>query len=108
MIRDEWDVSIQIKDELKKSLIFGFQSRLSIGEVLSFVGYRHEVLPILQKLSHGTRAYVWNADGLKGFVQRIDICVILNRVAKTKEYQEMTKFQVFDLAVLEAELEPIQ
>ena len=36
--------------------------------ILSFLGYRKEVMPILQKLSHSTRAYIVNSDGLPGFL----------------------------------------
>ena len=64
MLQDQWDIKVTIKSDLKKTLVFGFRSRLPIGVVLSFVGYRHEVLPVMQVLSHSTRAYICNADGL--------------------------------------------
>ena len=38
--------------------------------VLSFYGYQEPVVNLLQKISHSTRAYIWNADGLPGFLAR--------------------------------------
>ena len=61
-------VKVEIKEDLKHCLIFGLKARLPIAIVLEFVGYREEVWPLLQIISHGTRAYIWNAVGLKGFV----------------------------------------
>ena len=64
MLRDTWDIKADIKEEMKKGLIFGLRARLPIGMILGYVGYRHEVMPLLQIISHQTRAYIWNADGL--------------------------------------------
>ena len=49
------------------------QSRLAIGVMLGYVGLRHEVLPMMQVLSHRTRAYIWNEDGLQGFVENLGL-----------------------------------
>ena len=73
----DFSVDVEIKQELKKKLIFGMNSRLPIALILGYLGYRHEVLPIMQVLSHGTRAYIWNANGLPGFVTELDIIDIL-------------------------------
>ena len=62
-----------IKEELKKGLIFGLEARPPIGIVLGFFGYQHQVMKLMQCLSHGTRAYIVNADGLPGFVLKFDI-----------------------------------
>ena len=62
-----------IKEELKKGLIFGLEARPPIGIVLGFFGYQHQVMKMMQCLSHGTRAYIVNADGLPGFVLELDI-----------------------------------
>ena len=64
MLRDEFDLNTKIKDEMKKGLILGLDSRLPIGVVLGYLGYRSQIVSLMQKLSHGTRAYIWNADGL--------------------------------------------
>ena len=70
---EQFDIKVPIKDELKKNLILGIQARPPIGIILGFTGYRHLVLPLLQKLSHGTRAFIVNADGLSGFVLPLNI-----------------------------------
>ena len=62
------DIKVTIKDELKKSLIFGLRARLPIGVILGFYGYSYEVMRLMQVLSHGTRAYIINENGLPGFV----------------------------------------
>ena len=59
---------MQIKEELKSSLIFGFAARLPIAMILSYLAYRDVVISKLQKLSHSTRAYIVNAEGLPGFL----------------------------------------
>ena len=73
MIEGQLDIKIQIREELKKGLIFGLRARLAIGLVLGFVAYGDEVLHLMQTLSHSTRAYIINANGLKGFVTSFDI-----------------------------------
>ena len=65
---DNLDIKVSIKEELKSVLIFGLQARPPIAHILSFLGYIHEVMPIMQTLSHSTRAYVINTDGLKSFL----------------------------------------
>ena len=52
MIRDTFDIRIDIKDEMKKGLILGLKARLPIAMIFAYVGYRHEVVPLLQILSH--------------------------------------------------------
>ena len=59
-----WDIKVPIKQNLLKSLIFGLNSRLAIGVLLSFLDYSPEVIETLQVLSHSTRAYIYNIDGL--------------------------------------------
>ena len=40
MLREKFDIKVEIRDELKKGLILGLEARLPIGIVLGFVGYR--------------------------------------------------------------------
>ena len=82
---------------MKKGLILGFQARLPIGIVLGFLGFRHEVLPLLQKINHSTRAFLWNANGLQGFVRDMDAIPILSRAVKTDELKKVTKWQAIDI-----------
>ena len=68
-----------IKEELKKGLIFGLEARPPIGIVLGFYGYQPHVMKLMQCLSHGTRAYIVNADGLPGFVLEYDTLPFLRK-----------------------------
>ena len=52
----------------------------------------------MQFLSHETRAYIWNADGLQGFFKRPeDIMDMLRNAEKNGVLQEVTKYQEVDL-----------
>ena len=76
-MREAFDIRVTIRDNLKKGLVFGLQARLPIGLILGFFGFRHEVLSLMQTLSHSSRAYILNAKGLKGFVPQEPIIKIL-------------------------------
>ena len=93
----EFDIKVQIKDELKKGLIFGLKARPTIGITLSFVGYRDEVMPLMQTLSHATRAFIVNANGLPGFVVQFDIVKHLKEEDKAGKLENAKKWQVIDL-----------
>ena len=73
MLRTYFDIKIKIRSELIAKWVFGIKSRLPIAIILSFFGYREEVVPLLQILAHGTRAYIWNSDGLEGFLVKINL-----------------------------------
>ena len=77
-----------------KSLIFGLQARLPIAIILSYTGYRHDVILILQKLSHSTRAYIWNADGLEAFIKSFDIIAFLKDSEEEGLLEEVTRWQL--------------
>ena len=70
---DHFDIKVDIKEDLEKGLIFGLSARPPIAMILGFIDFQHEVLPILQTVSHETRAYTINADGLKSFIQEFEI-----------------------------------
>ena len=67
------DIKVPIRKEFEKRLIFGLNARPPIALVLSFFGFRHEVMLLMQTASHTTRAFIWNADGLPGFVIEMDV-----------------------------------
>ena len=76
--KENWDTKVPIEDCYLKEIPFDLiNSRGAIATVWTFVGYKHEVIEILQTLSHRTRAYVYNADGLQGFLVVLDIIKIL-------------------------------
>ena len=58
-------------------MIFDIESRLPNALILGFSGYRHEVHPIVQNLSHATRAYIVNSSGLPGFVAKPGVMQVL-------------------------------
>ena len=68
-----FDAKVAIRDEFRKELLFGLEARLPIAMILGLSDHRHEVLPAMQTISHATRAYIINADGLPGFVVSYDI-----------------------------------
>ena len=68
---ENFDIKVGIRQDLLKNLIFGLQARLPIGIILGFLDYKHKVTPLLQSLSHSTRAYIFNADGLQGFLKEL-------------------------------------
>lgn len=103
-----FDVKVPIKDELKKSLIFGLGSRLPIGVILGFVGFRHDVSPLMQTISHSTRAYIWNADGMRGFLCKAEIIKMLADFDKNGELENVKKLQVLDLDTIDDELRVLQ
>ena len=59
-------------------------------------------MPILQVLSHTTRAYIYNARGLPGFVNKFEITKFLQNANKkglledAKKWQEINIDQVID------------
>ena len=60
---------VPIRDELLTKLpVPILQSRLGFATILAYTGYKQEIFYILQKLSHGSRAYLFNAKGLPGFL----------------------------------------
>ena len=103
-LRDTLDVNVAIHED-KKCLVFGFQSRHVIANVLTFYGYRHESMQLMQVLSHGARAYIWNADCLQGFLKQFEVLHFLKQAEKQGELEVVTKWQVIDLKDIEEELE---
>ena len=97
---DKFDIIVPIKEELKKRLVFGIKARLAIGHILRFYDFIHKVNSIMQVLSHSTRAYIINADGLPGFLVKADLMPFANfkalPVAITLSYYG-DREQVYDL-----------
>lgn len=95
-MRETFDINEQIRDDLKKGLIFDLEARLPAATILAYSGYRREVLPLMQNISHATRAFIWNADGLLGFVQKVDIKNILVAAEKMGQLEQAKEQQVLD------------
>ena len=99
-----YNIRVSVKAELKQGLIFGLRSRLPIAVILGFLGHRHEVVPILQSLSHGTRAYIINADGLPGFLNSMKFIDFLREADKKGQLEHLKKWQVFDIEIVLREM----
>ena len=87
-----YDIKLEIKTKLKKQLIFGLDARLPIALIIGFMGYRHEVVPLMQTISHSTRAYLVNANGLRGFVDDLDIMKVLKKADSKKQLDRQRKW----------------
>lgn len=60
-------VAIHFQDSSK--LPFGqLQSRIGIALVLSYLDFNEEIADLMQKISHLSRVYFINGNGLKGFL----------------------------------------
>ena len=69
---------VPVRTELLKSFPFAnLESRAVTATVLSFADYKYEAIFMLIKLSHRARAYIKNADDLKGFLVEGNIIRIL-------------------------------
>ena len=79
----------------------GIQSRLATALIFSYVGNQHQVPGILQKLSHRTRAYIVNADGLKGFLIRLGkVAGIIHNAERMGRLKEVLRWQQVEIKVV--------
>ena len=70
---------------------------MPIAYILGFMGYCHQVMPVLQVLSHATRAYIHNARGLPGFIQKFEITKFLQSANKMGLLEEAKKWQEINI-----------
>ena len=84
----------------------GIESRVAMATIWACVDYKYEVIEILQKLSHSSRAYLWNANALPGFlVIKPDIIGILKRAHADGTIQEIETWHKINIDHLIAELQ---
>ena len=76
---------------------------MPIATILGYLDFRFYVIPILQRLSHSTRAYIVNADGLPGFFT-LDIFNILKNADEKGQLKYARKSKAFDIIELKDEL----
>ena len=99
-------IKVPIKESYLKCLPFSFlQSRNVIAGFLSFLGFESEVLQILQRLSHRTRAYIYNSCGLKNFLVSVDIMKSLYEAQENGVIEAYTKWQYVDLEKISQEIQ---
>ena len=77
------DGYVGIYSEHLRCIPFGkLQSRHVAAVMLSFFGSNEEVYEILRKASHKTRAYITNANGLKGFLVPFSVLGVLRTISE--------------------------
>ena len=64
-------------------------------------------MPLLQTLSHGTRAYITNADGLHGFIMTFDISKHLKEADGAGQLESAKKWQEINLEEISLKLETL-
>ena len=93
-------------------MIFGIEARPPIGMILGFYGFCHQVMKLMQRLSHRTRAYIVNAEGLPGFVLKyqfdIDIITFLYKADEAGQLEHARLYQNIDLSIVERKLEKFE
>ena len=72
------------------------QSRLIIASILTFYGDINDVYHLLQITSHKTRAYILNANGLKGFLVPT-VTSVLKKALADDELADVTEYQRVDM-----------
>ena len=57
-----------------------------------------QVIHTLQRLSHGCRAFIWNANGLSGFLVKVESVLWNLRLAeKNEQIKKIAKWQIVDM-----------
>ena len=97
---ENFDIKVKIREELKSSLIFGLQARPPIAHILAYFGYSYEVMHLMQTLSHATRAFFVNADGLQGFLVQFDLITFLEDAEDKGQLEKAKEWQVLQLETI--------
>ena len=63
-------------------------ARPPIGHIMGYYGYSDEVMQLMRTLSHATRAFIINANGLRGFVIQVSLIRILKDADKEDKFQQ--------------------
>ena len=62
---------------------------------MSYYGFRVDVYRLMQRLSHQSRAFITNANGLKAFILPFDLTRFLE-IADGEKFEEASKYQHVD------------
>ena len=73
--------------------------------MLSYLGDQEEVYGLMRVTSHRTRAYIKNADGLKGFLVASSIAHVLRPLTGTEDLKKLAEYQHIDIANVLIEIE---
>ena len=85
--------------------IEGIVAREATALIWTYLGWKHEVCPLMQRLSHSSRAYLINAKGLPGFLVPIDIPKMVTNLHKKGLLVEATKWHEIDLQSLSNDMQ---
>ena len=89
----KFDIKAPIKTDYLKEMPFkGIDGRLSMAIFWSYAGYKEDVLDKLQVLSHRSRAYIYNANGLNGFLVEKRIIRTLELAKKDGSFDEWSRY----------------
>ena len=76
-----------------------------MGTILGYLDFKIEIIHILQRLSHSSRAFIWNADGLPGFLVETDkVMWILEKAEKTQKIVQLSKWQHHDMDKIKGDI----
>ena len=102
------DIIVPVKEELYVWKIFGFKAFEPTARMLGYIGYRHQVIPILQILCHGARTFIVSTDGLPRYIirnhKKKDIIKVLRDADKKGQLEIAREWQEIDLDLVEYEL----
>ena len=76
-------------NHLKSLPFLKMASRNPTAEMLSYYGFKQEVFDLMQKLSHKSRGFIFNEDGLKGFL--VVDPLIIDKLLAVWNCEEMSK-----------------
>ena len=80
-------------------LVFGIKARQPIAIILGFVYPKEGVIPLMQSISHSTRAYIVNSDGLPNFlIEAGNIFNYLQSADEAGHLEHARKRQVIDMS----------
>ena len=89
--KEKGDITLREKD--LHDLPFGaLKSRLAVATMLSYFGDKDEVHGLMRVMSHKTRAYIKNADGLKGFLITSSITQLLKQLVGSQELEKLSEY----------------
>ena len=81
----KFEVDVPIKENYSKLIPFlGLQARGPVANIFSYFGHKDQVSDLMQVLSHSTRAYFVNSEGLGGFLIPYNVINILIQGEKSQ------------------------
>ena len=103
---DSKDIRVEIKADQLSSLPFkDLQSRVCTATILQYTGYQQQIILLLQKLSHKSRAYIFNANGLQGFLIKEDYLSVLKSAHADGLWERVTRWHRADFSFIQKELQ---